>query len=1282
MELAGVHGPRTLIEATWESSWKTQQADNILWKSVVRNTLKTVSQNQPTILPAWVAIELLSSVTKSLTSLVVNIFGTFRDFHEFAVTSPVGYYAGNRATIGDVGADFSTSPCIFSPFFGQLLAFQLHDMFSAMLAAEDITDSDEPFYIWEIGPGTGQLAHDVLQTLHANQNQSATWNLLWKKIQYHLVEPSSKFAQLQAERLGTFPSNKYKITISPIQSYQTDSKAKGICLCNELHDDLARQRMTIGPAGQVLVPLPVPIIETHILAYLCKLEEIAELKAKHDVYTTILGPVKGLDISKPNTLLLSAEDYRKLKLRAFRWAIMEQAFDRCVQFVDLRVPKGNDFPELDAFFEYNQSNLLDIQRLPKNANITASTTALHGTADIHHKKVRQPTFDIFDAQESFSAFANAMQHTGHVVMIDYGQGRGNFLLGSAANHLMFRKYPRNAAQGLFQEPCRTNITFDVSFHGLAKCMKTNGWKKVWYGTENGLLHVLDGQSPPNWLADMRQTYGINYCVWLWNAQQLSFKMLNMKSENLRSDYSVPAVSGSLEGIPKTCALDLEYSDVENGQVDLLARLVIQHIMNEFAGGLSDITKRVMTSNLVHDAIGYVKRRYNNGQDTEIPLENIIEHLVICVVSGDMLNVIRYCDATDKEWPLPISAFGKNPLPKKYALAFMRNLEVMYLEWPDEFDAIQTLPEIYEQIIQGESIKPHALSASETSIHGQNALQLTALLGNLVALKKLLASMTGHPHTHKDTLDSALVSACLWNQESSVIHLLEFYKKHRIDPIAACMSGLCHAISLGHDRIAVRLAVRPVCTQWGVARTYPNHNPLHFAAARRNTALANRLIEQGMHPDASDNINQTALHIAAQGGDTAMAESLLQHGSNPFQSDVYGKIPIEHAIDKGHLDAGRAIYTCMLNHHPGLASNQPLAARIISTGKWKVVISLLQGGLDPQSALPYALASGNADLILSVLAFLPEPCLPKEFDESKLADQQAAANMRIMRQNPERLLELCTKRQLGPIVTHLVTNGHPPHTPNPQHSPLLASLRLPDVAIRRTLIQAYTGSVSPETAMVAAIEAGDLNAIRAFGQKGIPLETAERCGTPLAQLGVRSISPSILKYLFETTEIDPNRYSPGDATSALGAAISLEVPEETICKLVAILQAHGARLDNPIAPSGFETPLHLALRKKRPQVALQLLALGARASARNATAETSLHIAAANGLLDCMSALVAAGVSPNARDMDRRTPMHSIMASREDMPKEVVFEALKTLGGDPALKDSNGYTPQQYIMFPC
>jgi cytohesin len=71
----------------------------------------------------------------------------------------------------------------------------------------------------------------------------------------------------------------------------------------------------------------------------------------------------------------------------------------------------------------------------------------------------------------------------------------------------------------------------------------------------------------------------------------------------------------------------------------------------------------------------------------------------------------------------------------------------------------------------------------------------------------------------------------------------------------------------------------------------------------------------------------------------------------------------------------------------------------------------------------------------------------------------------------------------------------------------------------------------------------------------------------------------------------------------------------------------------------------------------LLEAGAYLHAKNAIARTALHVAAWNGHAEAVTALLAAGLDPNAQDSEGATPAHYA----EDEGHEVIANLLREHG---------------------
>lgn len=160
----------------------------------------------------------------------------FDAYMELALYSPgLGYYANGLQKFGE-GGDFITAPEL-GPLFGQCLAWQCHEVLG-WLGGGDIL---------ECGPGSGQLAVDVLETLKQLDRLPA---------HYYLLEPS---ASLAARQRALIQQVHPELMSRAVWLDTLPQGFRGIMLANEVADAMALSRFRLteqGPeeAGVILGP--------------------------------------------------------------------------------------------------------------------------------------------------------------------------------------------------------------------------------------------------------------------------------------------------------------------------------------------------------------------------------------------------------------------------------------------------------------------------------------------------------------------------------------------------------------------------------------------------------------------------------------------------------------------------------------------------------------------------------------------------------------------------------------------------------------------------------------------------------------------------------------------------------------------------------------------------------------------------------------------------------------------------------------------------------------------
>jgi SAM-dependent MidA family methyltransferase len=158
---------------------------------------------------------------------------TFRDFMEVALYHPqLGYYCSPREKMGHQG-DYLTSPEV-SPLFGDLVACQIEEMW-------EILGRPTPFFLMEMGAGSGALAQDLLAWARHHAPS------LWQALSYHIVEVSPELTRQQAQRFQAIDPALAKVSWST----SPPSAIEGCILSNELVDSFPVHRVTVR-SGRLL----------------------------------------------------------------------------------------------------------------------------------------------------------------------------------------------------------------------------------------------------------------------------------------------------------------------------------------------------------------------------------------------------------------------------------------------------------------------------------------------------------------------------------------------------------------------------------------------------------------------------------------------------------------------------------------------------------------------------------------------------------------------------------------------------------------------------------------------------------------------------------------------------------------------------------------------------------------------------------------------------------------------------------------------------------------------
>jgi SAM-dependent MidA family methyltransferase len=175
--------------------------------------------------PDELALKLSESLQEKIRLAIINNGGSisFEQYMQMALYEPgLGYYSAGSSKFGEQG-DFVTAPEI-SPLFSRCVARQCQQVLS------EISSSS----IFELGPGTGAMAIDIMRELKRNNSLPET---------YYLLEPSADLHQRQQDNIrNTVPHlEEHFVWLDSLP----EEKISGVILANEVVDAMPVKRIVI-----------------------------------------------------------------------------------------------------------------------------------------------------------------------------------------------------------------------------------------------------------------------------------------------------------------------------------------------------------------------------------------------------------------------------------------------------------------------------------------------------------------------------------------------------------------------------------------------------------------------------------------------------------------------------------------------------------------------------------------------------------------------------------------------------------------------------------------------------------------------------------------------------------------------------------------------------------------------------------------------------------------------------------------------------------------------------
>lgn len=128
-------------------------------------------------------------------------------------------------------------------------------------------------------------------------------------------------------------------------------------------------------------------------------------------------------------------------------------------------------------------------------------------------------------------------------------------------------------------------------------------------------------------------------------------------------------------------------------------------------------------------------------------------------------------------------------------------------------------------------------------------------------------------------------------------------------------------------------------------------PLHTASAKGHTNVVNRLLRAGAMVDKRSGLSDTPLHLASSGGHLSVVNTLLKAGAPVDASGLGDRTPLHSASEKGHISVVNALLRAGARPNSKLIDGQTplhtvLGSWLPTRTKIPIVKSLIKSGANP------------------------------------------------------------------------------------------------------------------------------------------------------------------------------------------------------------------------------------------------------------------------------------------------------------------------------------------------
>ncbi len=456
-------------------------------------------------------------VAASAAPAVKEFFLTFLEYQDLVLFHPtLGYYSSGRVSFTQ---DYRTFPDALSPYFGQMVAQHIFDMWRGMREAGTLSEN-ERFTIAEFGAGDGELAETILNYVdrRAAEDSGARWREFAKQTVYACYDRSPALSAQQSRRNARFGTR-----FEAREGDATDPTAtipigslKGIVLSNELPDAFSVHKVVLAPSGSAEVAFVAPALSR---AAWSKLER---------------------DLLPPLQERLKTED-RQIQTRLFGRKRETTVYLSRAGFIALleALASAGDYETKLNSIEFHEI-YVPIETIPE-------------LAEHVRKYIPAYAYELARGDKAFAAYINLGEgrfiqgagrilKAGYVVTIDYGS---NWDGVSPIEFDHLRTYgpgTRRERPDPYHLPTLNDITTDVNFSHVVEEGRLAGLHPVFFGSQHTLLTgtPILLETPPPERGDLNDADLQDYQAWVqsfytWDV----FKILVQQKESTDVAYVFP-----------------------------------------------------------------------------------------------------------------------------------------------------------------------------------------------------------------------------------------------------------------------------------------------------------------------------------------------------------------------------------------------------------------------------------------------------------------------------------------------------------------------------------------------------------------------------------------------------------------------------------------------------------------------------------------------------------------------------------------------------------------------